>query len=420
MVIRPGGHVKGPGSHHAGTEERPQPPTGRTPVTDWATDFDHQDPAWTADPYPIWDELRTRCPLARSQRFGTTWLPTTHAMISAVAYDTEHFSSCQVTVREPGSEHYHSPPITSDPPEHGPVRRLLTPAFSPQAVAPFEPVTRHICTELLDAICPKGRADAATEYAQHIPVRVIANLLGVPASDGDLFRHWLHVLFEIAPGNPRARDAAMVEIEEYFRAAIAAHRRAGHDDLICSLLAAELGGEELSEAHILGTLRILLLAGVDTTWSAIGASLWHLARHPDDRHRLVEHPGLFATATEELLRAYAPVTMARLVVKEVELDGHVLQPGDQILLPFPAANRDPAAFPDAHRVILDRTENRHVAFGLGIHRCLGSHLARLELRIALQEWLARIPEFSLEDPAAVVWSTGQVRGPRALPVVFGP
>src|SRR5581483_8242163 len=124
----------------------------------------------------------------------------------------------------------------------------------------------------------------------------------------------------------------------------------------------------------------------------------------------VEHPGLFATATEELLRAYAPVTMARLVVKEVELDGHVLQPGDQILLPFP----------DAHRVILDRTENRHVAFGLGIHRCLGSHLARLELRIALQEWLARIPEFSLEDPAAVVWSTGQVRGPRALPVVFGP
>jgi cytochrome P450 len=164
---------------------------------------------------------------------------------------------------------------------------------------------------------------------------------------------------------------------------------------------------------------LLVIAGIDTTWSAIGASLWHLARHPADRRRLAGDPGLMSTAIEEFLRAYAPVTMARLVARDFDFHGHPLKEGDWLLLPFPAADRDPGAFENPGVVQLDRDRNRHAAFGLGRHRCLGSNLARMELRVALEEWLARYPEFELSDPSAVSWSAGQVRGPRTLPVAIG-
>ena len=147
--------------------------------------------------------------------------------------------------------------------------------------------------------------------------------------------------------------------------------------------------------------------------------MWHLAQHPEDRKRLVGEPDLIPTAVEEFLRAYAPVTMAREVVKDTTIGGCPFKPGEMVLLSFPAANRDPAMFPDADRVVIDRKENRHAAFGLGIHRCIGSNLARMEITVALQEWLRRIPDFSLAPGAKVTWSEGTVRGPRQLPVLFG-
>jgi cytochrome P450 len=161
---------------------------------------------------------------------------------------------------------------------------------------------------------------------------------------------------------------------------------------------------------------LLMIAGIDTTWSAIGASLWHLASHPGDRERLVAEPALLPTAVEEFLRFYGPVTMARMVAHDFEFEGCPMREGDWLLLPFPAANRDPAAFPDADRFVIDRAENRHAAFGLGIHRCLGSNLARMELAVAIDEFLRRHPDFELGDPGAVTWSAGQVRGPRSIPV----
>ena len=166
-------------------------------------------------------------------------------------------------------------------------------------------------------------------------------------------------------------------------------------------------------------MRLILIAGIDTTWSAIGVSLWHLATHPEDRRRLVNEPALMPTALEEFLRAYSPVTMAREVVKEATVGGCTFKEGSQVLLSFPAANRDPAEFPDADKVLIDRAENRHAAFGLGRHRCLGSNLARMEMSVALEEWLARFPEFRLADGAKVKWSEGTVRGPRQLPFALG-
>ena len=166
-------------------------------------------------------------------------------------------------------------------------------------------------------------------------------------------------------------------------------------------------------------MRLLLIAGIDTTWSAIGASLWHLARTPADRQRLVSEPELIPTAVEEFLRAFAPVTMARQVRRDGEIAGCPVRAGEMVLLAFPAANRDPAVFPDADKVIIDRKDNRHAAFGLGIHRCAGSNLARMEIQVALEEWLKRIPEFTLDESQPVNWSAGQVRGPRTVPLRIG-
>ena len=166
--------------------------------------------------------------------------------------------------------------------------------------------------------------------------------------------------------------------------------------------------------HVRGSIVLLLVAGIDTTWSAIGSSLWHLATNPEDLQRLTDEPEVMLFALEEFLRAYAPVTMARLVAKDHDFHGCPMKADEWVLLPFPAANRDPAVFKDADKFIVDREENRHAAFGLGIHRCLGSNLARLELRIAIEEFVKRFPSFELDGD--VRWSVGQIRGPRELPV----
>ena len=399
--------------------------TQRPPVADWATDFDHTDPRWVADPYPIWDELRATCPVAHSNRYGGTWMPVRHEDVAAVAYDTEHFTSRSVVVSEvrPGPDDLPAPiglapPITSDPPFHALARRLLLPAFSPKRIAALEPFTRELCVELLDATAGKATVDAAADYAQHIPVRVIVRMLGFPQEDADVFRRFIRMVLEDVDQSAEERQALADEgeLDAYMDARIAEHLADPQDDLTSYLLEAELDGNKLEPDHVRGTMVLLMIAGIDTTWSAIGASLWHLARNPADRRRLAAEPALMPTAVEEFLRAYAPVTMARLVASDFDFRGHPMKEGDWLLLPFPAANRDPEFFPDAEEIQIDRAENRHAAFGLGIHRCIGSNLARMELRVALEEWMKRYPEFDLADAAQVTWSAGQVRGPRTLPL----
>lgn len=400
----------------------------RQRVVDWETDFDHTDPQWVGDPYPIWERLRTTCPVAHSDRFGGTWLPVRHEDVAAIAYDTEHFTSRQVVVSEvrPGELDLPAPigvapPITSDPPFHAAARRLLLPAFGPKVIANYESYTRDLCRELLDATAGRDMIDASVDYAQHIPLRVIVKMLGFPPEDADVFRRFIHMILEAVDltAEERMDQREGHELDEYLDARIQEHIAEPRDDLTSFLLSAELDGQKLHPDHVRGTMVLLLVAGIDTTWSAIGASLWHLAQHADDRRRLADEPELMPTAVEEFLRAYAPVTMARMVAEDFEFQGCPFKEGDWLLLPFPAANRDPEVFDRADEVILDRAVNRHAAFGLGIHRCLGSNLARMELRIALEEWMARYPDFQLTDPAAVTWSAGQVRGPRCIPVRVG-
>jgi cytochrome P450 len=394
------------------------------PVNDWTEDFDVLDAGYIADPFTVWDELRQTCPIAHTNRRGSNWLPTRYEDVTAMAHDIEHFSSVEVAVigfegEEPEEQllPYGLPPISVDPPIHTWTRRLLLPWFSHRRVESYEKMTRDLCSSLIDSFLAEGRADAAENYAQQIPVRVIAHILGVPADLSDTFTGWVRDVLEFADDEER-RTAAMEGLFTYFIAEVASRKENPGTDLLSELLQTEFEGAPIEDSIVLGTAALVLIAGVDTTWSAIGSSLWHLATHEEDRKRLVAEPELMPVAIEELLRAYSPVTMARLVTSDVEFQGCPMKTGDKLLMNFPAANRDPEVFEDADKVILDRQHNRHVAFGSGIHRCAGSNLARMELQVALEEWLRRIPEFRLAEGAEVMWAGGQVRGPRILPVVF--
>ena len=391
----------------------------RPDVTDWMTDWDHMDQAWTEDPYRIWSQIRgADCPIAHTERYGGAYLPVNFDDIREIAYDTESFSSCQVVVRDTEPLiNEGAPPITTDPPKHRFSRMVIMPPFSPHEIKKLIPRTRELCNELIDRFADKGEFDGAADYAQHIPVHVIAHMLGVPDSDADQFRAWIEQILITGILDDDALHGGLHEITEYMAGHLEERRRNPGSDLISYMAQRHYeDGEPIKEKHILGSLRLILIAGIDTTWSAIGASIWHLGRTPTDRERLVREPELINTAVEEFLRAYAPVTMARYVASDQTVNGCPMKAGQTLLLPFPAANRDPKQFDRPDEVIIDRPNNKHVAFGMGIHRCVGMHLARMELRVALAELLKRVPVFRLAGETT--WSRGPIRGPRTLPLAF--
>jgi cytochrome P450 len=394
-----------------------------------AVDFDIFDPDFVRDPFPTFAHLRGACPVAHTDRWGGQWLPTRYEDIEAIARNSEQFSSITVSVTGPKPGEgplFVGPPVTLDPPRHTPARRLLLPAFSPKAIERLTPITRGIARELIAAVEHRlvatgdGSADAAVDYAQHLPVRVIAGMIGLPLEEEARFTDWVIRILKVGATDLEVQSEAGREVREYFAEQIEQHRAdpSPPDDLITYLVNARIDGEPLERKHMIGVLYVLLLAGIDTTWSSLGSSLWHLATHPDDRARLVAEPQLLPTAVEELLRLYAPATMARIVTEEVEVGGRRLCPGERVLLPFPAANRDPAVFDRPDEAVLDRPVNRHASFGLGIHRCLGSNLARMELQVGLEEWLAAFPSFRLDERREVTWTGGQVRGPSSVPLLI--
>lgn len=388
----------------------------------WATDYDVVDADFVRDPYPVYEELRGQCPVAHTDRWGGSWMPTKYDDIVAIAHDVEHFSSIKVGVipdLSGGPDPFPAglPPITSDPPVHTWSRRLLLPWFSHTRVAEYEVVTRELCRRLIQGFIEDGRADAAQDYAQQIPVRIIAQILGVPTEMADDFTGWVRDVLEFAYDAERTQRGQH-NIFTFFLQAAQERAVTPGDDLISELLHTEVDGAPIPIEHILGTAALTLLAGVDTTWSAIGSALHHLATHPADRQRLIDDPEIMPFAIEELLRAYSPVTMAREVTMDIEYGGCPMKAGDNVLLPFPAANRDPDVFPNPDVVDFDREQNRHIAFGSGIHRCAGANLARMELRVAIEEWLKQIPDFHLTEGEEVTWAGGQVRGPRHCPVSF--
>ena len=391
------------------------------PVTDWVNDWDWLDDQWGANAIDIWNDVREQCPMAQTERYGRAFMPVTMEAVAEVANDTEHFSSIRVAVGRPDAPHNPAPPITSDPPDHHGHRRLLLPAFNPKRVALMENELREYCRGLIAKLGGLDVADAAEQYSQHIPVHGICVLTGLPENDADMFRDWIYRNFQLAPRDNSIRRQVNAEMTEYIDDMLRKRQNDPQDDMMTDIANAEIDGEEVAWDLKVGYVRLMIIAGIDTTWSAIGSGLWHFAQHHDQVERLVavdNDDPLWDTANEEVLRYYAPVTMGRKVLADTEVAGCPVHAGDQMLLTFPAANHDPEAFENADQFQIDRAKNRHVAFGLGIHRCAGSNLARLEMIVAFQEWLRAFPNYTLDPDQETKWANGQVRGPRFLPVML--
>ena len=392
-----------------------------TPVKDWVNDWDWLDDGWGENAIDIWNSVREQCPVGSTERYGRAFMPVTMEAVRDIANNTEDFSSIWVNVSRPDAPRAPAPPITSDPPDHHGHRRVILPAFNPKAVAEIEQDMRDFCRKLIKDLDGMDAVDAAVQYTQHIPVHGICILTGLPEEDADLFRDWIYKNFQLAPKDNTVRLQVLTEMTHYIDAILKDRLVNPKDDLLTTIANAEIDGKEVAWDIKVGYIRLQIIAGIDTTWSAIGSGLWHFAQHNDEVQRLVAVPNddpLWNTANEEVLRYYAPVTMARKVINDVEVSGCPMRAGEQTLVTFPAANHDPAAFEDAHIFQLDRQDNRHVAFGVGIHRCAGSNLARLEMLVAFQEWLRAFPNYSLDKAKKTTWANGQVRGPREIPVLL--
>jgi len=401
------------------TEPATTQASGVTFPVGWAEDYDLYDPSYLADPFSVWRQMRQECPVARTSRRGGGWMLSRHDDITAAALDTGTFSSRagEVTgpVPEPGRE-LRLPPVTSDPPGHGADRKLLLPMFTRTAVTRFEDLARETAARLIDGFGDREVVDAASEFARDIPVVVTSRMLGLPRADEVSFHRWTVQMLKDGAEDYRARAAAVSQIRDYFTRLIGDPETAVTPGILSYLRDRRAEDPSLTDERIVGMSFLMLIAGIDTTWSVLGSALWHLAAHPADRAALIRDPALVPAAVEEFLRVYSPVTIGRVVTREVTVGGRTMCPGERVILPWGAANHDPGAFPEPDRFILGRERNRHLAFGVGIHRCLGAYLAQMELRVSLGEWLARIPDFELAAPAAVTWTGGNTRGPASLPL----
>ena len=399
------------------------------PVEDWTTDYDIRDEAYVDDPVPIWAEMREKCPIAHTERLGGSWNPTRFDDLREMAKMIPELSSRQPLVMPPApnapelsryEQMIAAAPITADPPMHGWTRRMLLPAFAPRAVQSYASYTEELCHSLIDGFIEAGECDGAVDYSQQIPPRVIAHMIGVDPGMADQFVEWVNSLLGEGLVDPERRMKARDELLGFLAEEVQSRMADPQEDLLTELIFMELDDPEakITPEVVVGIANLLVVAGIDTTWSSIGSALWHLGTNPGDLQRLLDEPELLPIAIEEFLRYYAPVTMARIAETDVDYNGVHIKQGDKILMNFPAACHDPEHFENPDEFIIDRAKNRHIAFGSGVHRCAGSNLARLEMTTAVRVWLERIPEFHVSDREPMKWAGGQVRGPRIMPMSF--
>lgn len=387
-------------------------------VEDLARSFSLYDADTMRDPHRVYDELRRGCPVAHSERDEGFYVLSRYDDVIAATKDTETFSSREVLIPKSqfGPEFNERPPVTADPPVHTRYRKLLLPGFTQRQAVKWEPTIRKIAQEAVESLRGTTSCDVSLVYAKRIPLRLMCALMGVPPEMEDKFTQWAHDTIEAT--DQAAMLQSVGEISQFLGDQVAKRTEQPTDDLISTLMTADVDGTPLAGQELVAVLMVILLAGLDTTWSLLGTIFVHLATHREDLDRLVAEPELIPTAIEEALRFYSPVALSRETTTDAEIGGAEIPADSMVLLAWPAANRDPAVFPDADRFVIDRAENRHIAFGSGVHRCLGAPLARLEMRIAVEEWLRVIPEFTLEDPAALTYSTGHVWGPRSVPINY--
>lgn len=346
-----------------------------------------------------WDAIAAQRGGFRSTVAQGFWAITDPEAIQPALQDWETFSNESVSVQTPNPTFLWIPEML-DPPVHTAWRRLLGTDFSPKAVAAREPEIRALARTMIDQLVAKGEADVMAEFARTFPPIVFMRVIGMPEADLDLFHHWIHELLHLSydedPDQSRAATANKA-VSAYFDEQIALRRAHPGDDLLSRVLTWEIDGEPISDRDLNGLCVLLFQAGFDTVPIAVGWALYHLATHPLDRADIVADPSLIPMAVEEILRVYSFVIPARKATKDVEIGGCPIATGDMVMLPLNIPNHDPNRFENPYTVDLRRRVSNHISFGSGPHRCLGSHLARFELLVALEEWHARIPEYTLAD-----------------------
>jgi len=384
--------------------------------------------AMRRDPYLAYDRLRSGSPVLHVPPMDV-WMVFDYDGVKRALSDHDAFSSNLATA--PGHGNPGEWFLFFDPPRHTKLRALIAKAFTPRVVASLEPRIRELSGELLDAVIGRGEMDVASDFATPLPMRVIAELLGVPAADWARYKRWSDTILKIANTVSRDEEAARTiqdyrvvtdEMRAWLPDFIAQKRAAHADDLLARLVEAEVDRDRLTPAEVLGFVQLLLVGGQETTANLIDNAVLCFIEHPDQLDRLRAAPDLLPSAIEEVLRYRSPLHwMPRATRREVELHGQVIPAGKIVLPMIGSANRDPNQFPDAGRFDITRSPNPHIAFGHGIHACLGAPLARLEARIALADFLDRIHRFerATSEPLEPRKAFG-VHGPSRLPIRFTP
>jgi cytochrome P450 len=353
------------------------------------------------DVFSTYSRLRAMCPVGRSDKRGGFWYLTKNADIFAAEQDPGTFSVAPSMLLPDFGTDFPLIPLDIDPPGHSRYRRILLPLFTPRAVTGLTGGMRSTARQLIERMMQQRVADVSALYARPMPTIVFSRLAGFPEKDWPRFDAWVDDIIYGRTTNPARARAAAREVVGYFDRLLRTRRGVGDDhDLISELLRARVEGEPLTQDELVSYCYLLFLAGLETTAWAIRASLWYLARDAGAQERLRRAPDLIPAAAEEFLRTMSPVqAMARTCRADTEIRGRQLRAGDRVLLVFGAGNSDPDSFERPDEIKIDRQANRHLAFGAGIHRCLGSHRGRRELVVALEEFLSRVPGFRHAEPA---------------------
>jgi cytochrome P450 len=375
------------------------------------------------DPRAVYGEMRATCPVARTERErGSSVVLSRYDDVWWALRHPEIFTSEGDPI---GGAEQPQIPLQVDPPLHTKYRRLLNPQFVPREIGKLEETVRTLVRELVDGFADRGHCGFHEEFAMPLPSGIFLSLMGLPLSDLPEFRRWTNdtIRPDVAPGDfegaARIRAEASRAITEYFRSAIAERRARPDDSLLSRVVHGEIDGQPMTETELLGITHLLLLGGLDTVTATLDCMVVHLANHPDRRKQLVDDPSLIPGAIEELLRWETPVMVVPRTVKQaVELRDVELQPGDSVWLLLGAANHDGDEFADAS-VDFARDPNRHVAFGGSHHLCLGAHLARMELRVSLEELHRRLPDYRIAGGAEIHFSPG-IRQADHVPLEFTP
>jgi cytochrome P450 len=382
--------------------------------------FDHLAPELAAALPETMARMRSMCPVAHSDRYDGFWVVTDYEDVLAVAQDWETFSSAHGLTVPPSPIAVRNLPVEIDPPLHRIFKRLINAYFTPAAVAPWEDRSRALVTDLVDAFVEEGQCDFMTDFARPYPaLSFFEAAINAPAEEVARVAY-----LASKSGTPNDPEAAVcwMALSQWINDFVEQRRRSGRKgDVVDAVIEAEIEGRPITQEEIIGTVQLLVLGGLETTAGALGSMMIRFCAEPDLAEMLRRAPELIPHAVEEMLRLDGPfISITRTVMRDTEIGGHALKAGEKVIIYWAGANRDGTEFPDPDRFDIDRKQNRHLAFGAGPHRCAGSNLARLNLRVALEELLPRLRDLKLQEGADIHFHSTFNRAPFSVPICFSP